>query len=128
MRSSFARLVLHRKRWRNTSALIEESQKKTLLVGSLMKENQEQNQVLQRHEIGQHVLAEVLKDVANQQAQQPQPQTVTSTGPTVTEVDEDALDFLSGQNPNTGPPIGGIGRMSIKRPRAPRQKDDPKKI
>ena len=50
------------------NALIEESQKKTLLVGSLMRENQEQNQVLQRHEIGQHVLAEFLKDVANRQS------------------------------------------------------------
>ena len=34
------------------NALIEESQKKTLLVGSLIKENQEQNRVFQRHEIG----------------------------------------------------------------------------
>ena len=110
------------------NALIEESQKKSLLVGSLMRENREQNQVLQRHEIGQHVLAEVLKEVANQQSQQPQPQTVTSTGPIVTEVDgdENRLDFLSGQNVNTGPPIGWIGPMTIKGPRAPRRKDDPK--
>ena len=109
------------------NALIEESQKKTLLVGSLMRENQEQKQVLQRHEIGQHVLAEVIKEVANQQSkQQQQSQTVTSTGPKVTEVDEDRLDFMSGQNLNTGPPIGGTGQMTTKRPRAPRRKDDPK--
>ena len=91
-----------------------------------MRENQEQNQVLQRHEMGQYVLAKVLKEVANQQSQQPQPQTVTNIGPAVTEVDEDALDFLSGQNPNTGPLIGGIGPMTIKGPRAPRRKEDPK--
>ena len=109
------------------NALIEESQKKTLLVGTLIRENQEQNQVLQRHEIGQHVLAEVLKEMANQQPQQQQkPQTVMNTGPTVTEVDEDRLDFLSGKNPNTGPPIGGIGQMTTKGPRAPRRKEDPK--
>ena len=109
------------------NALIEESQKKTLLVGSLMRENQEQKQVLQRHEIGQHVLAEVIKEVANQQSkQQQQSQTVTSTGPTVTEVDEDRLDFLSGQNLNTGPPTAGIGPMTTKGPRALRRKDDPK--
>ena len=108
------------------NALIEESQKKTLLVGSLMMENQEQNQVLQRQEIRQHVLAEVIKDVANQQSQQPQPQTVASTGPTATEFDEEALDFLSGQNHNTGPPTPGIGQITIKGPRAPRRKDDPK--
>ena len=109
------------------NALIEESQKKTLLVGSLMRENQEQKQVLQRHEIGQHVLAEVIKEVANQQSkQQQQSQTVTSTGPTVTEVDEDRLDFMSGQNLNTGPPTAGIGPMTRKGPRALRRKDDPK--
>ena len=109
------------------NALIEESQKKTLLVGSLMRENHEQHQILQRHEIGQHVLAEVIKEVANQQSkQQQQSQTVTSTGPTVTEVDEDRLDFMSGQILNTGPPIGGTGQMTTKRPRAPRRKDDPK--
>ena len=74
------------------------------------------------------VLAEVIKYVANQQSQQPQPQTVTGRGPIVTEVDEDdgVLDFLGGQNPNTGPPTVRIGQLTIKPPRSPRRNDDMK--
>ena len=110
------------------NALIQESEKNHLWIGNLIKENQEQNQVLQRHEMGQYAMAEVIKDVANKQSQQPQPQTATGTGPIITEPDEDGavLDFLGGQNPNTGPPIVGIGPMTIKPPRAPRLKDGPK--
>ena len=110
------------------NALIQESEKNHLWIGNPMKENQEQNNVLRRHEIGQYAIAEVIKDVANKQSQQPQPQTANGTGPTITEPDEDGavLAFLGGQNPNTGPPIRGIGLMTIKPPRAPRLKDGPK--
>ena len=108
------------------NALIQESEKNHLWIGNLMKENQQQNQVLQRHEMGQYAIAEVVKNVASQQQQRPP--TANGTGPTITEPGEDGavLDFLGGQNPNTGPPIGGIGPMTIKPPRAPRLKDDPK--
>ena len=108
------------------NALIQESEKNHLWIGNLIKENQQQNQVLQRHEMGQYAIAEVVKNVASQQQQRPP--TANGTGPTITEPGEDGavLDFLGGQNPNTGPPIGGIGPMTIKPPRAPRLKDDPK--
>ena len=88
------------------NALIQESEKNHLWIGNPMKENQEQNNVLRRHEIGQYAIAEVIKDVANKQSQQPQPQTANGTGPTITEPGEDGavLDFLGGQNPNTGTP------------------------
>ena len=110
------------------NALIQESEKKTLWIGNLMRENQEQNKVLGRHEMRQNVLAEVIKDMANKQSQQPQPQTVTGRGPIVTEVDDDGvLDFLGGQNPNTGPPTVRIGQLTIKPPRSPRRKDEPKR-
>ena len=94
------------------NALIQESEKNHLWIGNPMKENQEQNNVLRRHEIGQYAIAEVIKDVANKQSQQPQPQTTNGTGPTITEPDEDGavLDFLGGQNPNNGPQLWELGQ------------------
>ena len=74
-----------------------------------MRESQEQTRVLRQHELGLQVQAEVIKVVANHQQQPPQ-RGATGTSPTVTEVndqDGDHLDFLGGQNPNTGPPNPG---------------------
>ena len=92
------------------NALIQENANKTVWISSLMRESQEQTRVLRQHQLGLQVQAEVIKRVANQQPQQQQPQGPTGTNPTVVEVDEqdgDHLDFLGGQNPNTGPPNPG---------------------
>ena len=48
------------------NALIQDSQNKNMWIGSLMRENQEQSQVLRQHHVGQQVLAEVIKTMANQ--------------------------------------------------------------
>ena len=110
------------------NALIEENEKKREWITSLMKETQAQQEVLRQHELGQQVLAEVIRRIANQQHQHDhqQGQGITGTGPIVTVVDDDdeRLDFLGGQNPHEGPPIIGTGSMTIKAPRAPKPKDD----
>ena len=107
------------------NALIQESEKNHLWIGNLIKENQEQNQVLRRHEMGQYAIAEVVKEVANKQSQQ-QPPTATGTQPTITEPGEDGdrLDFTGGPSPQTGPPDIGPLTTTTKSPRAPRPKDD----
>ena len=112
------------------NALVEESEKTKLWVGSLMRESQAQEDVLRQHEIGQQVLAEVIRRIAVQQTQQqsqpPEAQAITGTGPTVTEVDDnedpDRLDFLGGPNPHEGPPNGGTGQATSKGPRVRKQK------
>ena len=112
------------------NALVEESEKTKLWVGSLMRESQEQEAVLRQHEVGQQVLAEVIKRIVTQQEQQQsQPQhgqTITGTGPTVTEVDDDQdddrLDFMTGPNPHDGPPTGLTGQVTSKGPRVRKQK------
>ena len=83
------------------NALIQENENKTVWISSLMRDSQEQTQVLRDHQLGLQVQAEVIKTVVNQQQQ-----TATGTGPIVSEADDqdsDRLDFLGGQNPNTGP-------------------------
>ena len=92
------------------NALIEENANKTVWIRSLMRESQKQTHILRQHQLGLQVQAEVIKVVANQQQCQQQQQGVTGTGPTVVKVndqDGDHLDFLGGQNPNTGPPNPG---------------------
>ena len=94
------------------NALIKENENKTVWIRSLMRESQEQTQVLRQHQLGLQVQAEVIKAVANQQQCQhpPQTQSAERTSPTVVEVndkDGDRLDFLGGQSPNTGPPNTG---------------------
>ena len=73
-----------------------------------MRESQAQTEVLRKHHLGQHVLAGVIKGMMNQQTpQQQSQQTVTGTGPTVTDVnDEDGtyLGFPGGPSPHSGPP------------------------
>ena len=112
----------------NINALIQDSENKTVWISSLMRDSQEKTQVLRQHQIGLQVQAEVIKRVANQQ-QHPQ-QGVAGTGPTVSEVDDqdgDRLDFLGGQNPNTGPPNPGqsgvnqIQQVPINMPIVPTQ-------
>ena len=91
------------------NALIQENANKTVWISSLMRESQEQTRVLRQHQLRLQVQAEVIKAVANQQ-QHSQQQGATGTCPTVYEADDqdgDHLDFLGGQNPNTGPPNPG---------------------
>ena len=72
-----------------------------LSIDSLMRESRAQ-EVLRQHEMGQQVLAEVIRMIVVQQTQQQsqpqQGQAIAGTGPTVTEVDDDQdqdrLDFL----------------------------------
>ena len=112
------------------NALAVENEKTKAWVGSLMRESQAQEDVLRQHEMGQQVLAEVIRRIVVQQEQQQsqpqQGQTITGTGPTVTEVDDhedpDRLDFMTGPNPHKGPPNGGTGQVTSKAPRAPKQK------
>ena len=92
------------------NALIQENANKTVWISSLMRNSQEQTHILRQHELGLQVQAEVIKVVANQQQHPPQSQGASRTSPTVTEADDkdgDHLDFLGGQNPNTGPPNPG---------------------
>ena len=111
------------------TALIQENQKKDLCIGSLMRETQEQTQVLRQHEMKQQVIAEVLKTVVNQQQeQQPQQRGVPRTTPTISEVDDqnpDRLDFLCGQNPNSGPPDLRVWSLALQpfQPHAPMELD-----
>ena len=110
--------------------LVVENEKTKAWVGNLMRESQEQEDVLRQHEMGQHVQAEVIRRIVVQQTQQqsqpPQGQAITEAGPTVTELDDDEdpdrLDFLTGPNPHKGPPNGGTGQVTSKAPRALKQK------
>ena len=112
------------------NALVEENEKTRTWVGSLMRESQAQEDVLRQHEMGQQVLAEVIRRIVDQQtqqqSQQPQGQARVGAGPTVTEVEDDQdpdhLDFMTGPNPHKGPPNGGTGQATSKAPRAPKQK------
>ena len=87
------------------NALIQENENKTVWISSLVRDSHAKTQVLRQHQLGLQVQAEVIKVVANQQQQPPQ-QGSTGTSPTVeiNDQDGDHLDFLGGQNPNTGPP------------------------
>ena len=95
---------------------------------SLMRENQEQTQVLRQHEMKQQVLAEVIKTVVNQQQEQQPHQGVPRTGPTISDVDDndpDRLDFLGGRDPNSGPPDLRVWSLALQpfQPHAPMELD-----
>ena len=112
---------------RNVVELSKDNEKNRLWIGELMRETQAQTQVLRQHEMGQQALAGVIKVMMTQQPQQQPQQTVTGSGPTVTEVDDDngdVLNFTGGPSPQTGPPDIGSLKMTIKPPRAPRRKED----
>ena len=109
------------------NALAQDSEKNRAWIGAMMRESNAQAQVLLQHKMAQQVLAEVIKVMMSHQQNQQQTG-VTTTGPIVTEVEEDGavLDFLGGQNQTSGPPITRIGQMTIKPPRSPRRKNGPK--
>ena len=110
------------------NALIRDNEQKNARIEGLVKEYQVHADVLRQHHLGQQVMAEVIKEmIAGQQQGQrtPQPQGVSGTGPTVTEVDDqdpDHLDFLSGQDPHNGPPNSGTGQVTLKPPRTRQRK------
>ena len=110
---------------RNVVELSQDNEKNRMWIGDLMRENQAQTEVLRQHEMGQQALAGVIKIMMNNQQQQPHQQTVTGSGPTVTEVDDDngVLNFTGGPSPQKGPPDIGSLKMTIKPPRAPRRKE-----
>ena len=111
----------------NVVELSKDNEKNRMWIGEMMRENQAQAQVLRQHEMGQQAIAGVIKVMMTRDQQQQPQQTVTGSGPIVTEVDDDnggILDFTGGRSPQTGPPDIGSLTMSIKPPRAPRPKDD----
>ena len=76
-----------------------------------MSDNDEQTRVLRQHEIGQQALSGVIKGMTDKQPPQP---TVTGTGPTVTEVDDDnggVLDFQGGPSPYRPPDKGSFSMV-----------------
>ena len=108
----------------NAPALDNEN--KMQWIGIPTKETQAQAEVLRQHHLGQQVLAEVIKRMADpwQQPQpQPQHQRITAgNGPTVTVVDEDdgtRLDFMGGPSPHPTPPDIGSMRMEIEPQQTP---------
>ena len=90
----------------HVNVLIQDNQSQTLWIETLINEEQMQSEILRQHHVGQHVLAEVIRQTMFQQSSQPQQdQAVAGTGPTVTEADDgERLDFQGGQNPQAGPP------------------------
>ena len=113
---------------RNVIELAKDNEKNRAWIGELMRESQAQTQVLRQHEMGQQALAGVIRVMMTQQPQHQPQQTVTGSGPTVTEVDDDngVLNFTGCPSPQTGPPDIGSLKMTIKPPRAPKRKDDRK--
>ena len=105
------------------NALAQENEKKTLWIGSLMKEAQAQAGVLREHQAGQQVLAEMMKRMMVWQHRgQPQQQGDIGTQVVVTDVDQEDgthLDFLGGTNPHGGPPDVGPMQMLILPPQQP---------
>ena len=104
------------------NALVQDTEKKRLWIEGLMKESQAQMQVLRQHEMGQHVLAGVIKMFVFQREQQHQ--SGGGTGPIVTDVDDDnggVPDFQGGLSPNSGPPDIGSMSMTIQPVRLPTQ-------
>ena len=91
------------------NALVQENAKKEMWIGSLMREAQAQAQVLQQHQQGQQILAEVMKRMMEPQQQQEHhpPQQ-----PIITDIDEEGQDFQRGPALLTRPPDrGGSGMM-----------------
>ena len=113
------------------NALIQEDAKKRLWIESLARTNQEQSEVLQEHQMGQQVIAEMIKMImaGQQQPQQPQPQQAAiGSGPVVTVVDDDQdgerLDFQGGPSPSPTPPDMGSMQMEIQPIQIPTQMEE----
>ena len=116
------------------NALIQEDAKKRLRIESLARTNQEQSEVLQEHQMGQQVLAEMIKRImaGQQQPQQPPPQKAAiGSGPVVTVVDDDQdgdrLDFQGGPSPNPTPPDIGSMQTEIQPIQLPTQMEEERK-
>ena len=99
------------------NALVQDNQNKNVRIENLTTEYQVHAEILRQHQMGQQVIAEVMKRMMagnNQGQQQPQPhQGVAGTGPVVTEVDDNGgtdPNFPSAPSPQAGPPNdGGFG-------------------
>ena len=90
-----------------------------------MREAQAQAQVLQQHQMGQQVLAEVVKKMM--QPQQPPMMIGGASQPLITDVDDEGeRDFRRGQNPHTRPPDRGV--MEMERPRLPGHMEVPDRL
>ena len=64
------------------NVLLQDNQNQSLCIASLMKEALAQAEVLGEHHVGQHILADVIRQTLCQQSsQQPQGQAVTGNGP-----------------------------------------------
>ena len=95
------------------NAQVRDNQNKNLRIENLVREQQAQAEILRQHQMGQEVIAEVMKCMmmaGNHQGQQPQPQGVAGTTPIVTDVDDNSgtdPNFPSAPSPQAGPPSGG---------------------
>ena len=77
------------------NVLLQDNQSQSLCIASLMKEALAQAEVLREHHVGQHVLAEVIRQTLFQQSSRPQQdQAATGTGPIMTVADGDDGDHL----------------------------------
>ena len=98
------------------NALIQENQQKSLKIASPMREYQAQTEVLRQNQMGQQVIAEVVKRIIAGQQQQPQQQGFARTGPTVSEEDDHngtEPNFPNAPSPHAGPPnIGPFGAVN----------------
>ena len=110
------------------NAMALDNEKNRQWITTLMMETNAQAEVLQQHHLGQRVLAEVIKRMADPwqqtQPQQPHQQMTTGSGPTVTVVDDDdgtRLDFMGGPSPHPTPPDIGSMRMEIEPKQTPYQ-------
>ena len=109
------------------NALIKDNEEKSMRIANLVREFQAQSEVLRQQQMGQQVLAEVLKmTMAGQQPRQPcQQQDFTGTGQsvTVTEVDDVGgtdPNFPNAPSPNSGPQNnGGFGMPMNEVPQVP---------
>ena len=107
------------------NALIRDNQSKNMRNENLVMELLVQAEILRQHQMGQEVIAEVMKCMMTghyRGQQQPQPQGVAGTSPIVTDVDENSgsdPNFSSAPSPNSGPPSGGTWGMGMELIQAP---------
>ena len=106
------------------NALIQDRENKRMWIGSLLSEFQAQAQVIRQREMGQQVLAEMVKMFVfyEHPRQHPQQQPAGGTGPVVTEVtdvDGAGQDLRSGLSPHTKPPDGWMWTVVPAPPQVP---------
>ena len=93
------------------NALVQENAKKEMWIGSLMREEQAQAQVLQQHQQGQQRVVQGMKRMMESQQQEHHP----SQQPIITDSDEDGRDVQRGPSPHTRPPDRGESGMKMMR-------------